>query len=207
MQKQANSTASTLPSCLQPFLCAQTVGEVVHGTAGPLPCRILAAVVHPQHVLRKAGHHAQQGHDPHPEDGTRPAGDDGRGHAHDVAGADGARQRCTHALELADGHVLFAGVGGDLLVGEHRANGVPHPVAHPAELEAAGAQCHPQAGAEQQRQPMGPQTMPLTAPLIFVIHSTIRFPLYTQKPSGTRAALFPPVPRAFCSSRKDNCLQ
>ena len=55
--------------------------------------------------------------------------------------------------------------------------------------------------------PMGPQTMPLTIPLIFVIHSTIRFPLYTQKPSGTRAALFPPVPRASCSSHENNCLQ
>ena len=51
--------------------------------------------------------------------------------------------------------------------------------------------------------PMGPQTMPLTTPLIFVIHSTIRFPLYTQKPSGTRAALFSPsAPRILFFSQE-----
>ena len=141
-----------LAQLLAALLCAQTVGEVVHGTAGPLAFFIFAAVVHTQHVLRKAGHHAQQRHDPHPEDGPRPAGDDGRGHAHDVAGADGARQRCTHALELADGHVLLAGVGGDVLVGKDGSDSVPEPVAHFAELEKSGAHRHDQAGAEQQRQ-------------------------------------------------------
>ena len=30
-----------------------------------------------------------------------------------------------HALELADGHILLAGVRGDVLVGEDRTDGVP----------------------------------------------------------------------------------
>ena len=41
---------------------------------------------------------------------------------------------------------------GDVLVGEDRADGVPEPVAHFAELEKSGAHRHDQAGAEQQRQ-------------------------------------------------------
>ena len=138
------------------LLCAKTIGEVVHGTARPLAFFVFAAVVHAQHILRKAGHHAKQCHDPHPEDGTRPTGNDGRCHTHDVAGADGARQRRAHALELADGHILLAGVRGDVLVGEDRADGVPEPVAHFAELEKARAGAHPEAGAEQQCQTKRP---------------------------------------------------
>ena len=137
-------------------LCAQTVGKVVHRAAGPLALLVLAAVVDAQHVLGEAGHHAQQRHDPHPEDGPRASRDDGRGHAHDVAGADGARQRRAHTLELADGHVLLAGVGGDVLIGKDGADGVPEPVAHPPELEKTGADAEPEAGAEQQRQTKGP---------------------------------------------------
>ena len=133
-------------------LCTQTVGQIIHRAAVPLAFFVLAAVVDAQHVLRKAGHHAQKGHDPHPEDGARAAGDDGRGHAHDVAGADGACQCRTHALELADGHVFLAGVGGDVLIGKNSTNGMLEPVAHPPELEKAGADAEPQAGAEQQCQ-------------------------------------------------------
>ena len=185
------------------FLCAQAVGQVVHGTAGPLAFFIFAAVVHAQHVFRKAGHHTQNGHDPHPEDGARPARDDGRGHTHDVAGANGARQRRAHALELADGHVLFAGVGGDLLVGKHRANGVPHPVAHPAELEAAGAQCHPQAGAEQQRQPDGPPDDAVDHPVDLRDPLYHTFPsLYTKTLWNPRCTLSPSAPRILFFSRE-----
>ena len=53
MQKQANSTASTLPICRQPFFRAQTVGEVVHGTARPLALFVFAAEVDAQHILGK----------------------------------------------------------------------------------------------------------------------------------------------------------
>ena len=141
-----------LAHCLTAGLCAQTVGQIIHRAAAPLAFFVLAAVVDAQHVLRKAGHHAQQGHDPHPEDGARAAGDDGRGHAHDVAGADGACQRRTHALELADGHVFLAGVGSDVLIGKNSTDGMLEPVAHPPELEKAGADAEPQAGAEQQCQ-------------------------------------------------------
>ena len=95
----------------------------------------------------------QQGDDPHPEDGARPARDDGRGHTHDVAGANGARQRRAHALELADGLFLAGGMGGDALVGQDSAEGMPHPVAPPPQLEAPGAHRQQQPGAEEQPQP------------------------------------------------------
>ena len=45
---------------------------------------------------------------------------------------------------------------GDVLVGEDRADGVPEPVAHFAELEKARAGTHPEAGAEQQCQTKRP---------------------------------------------------
>ena len=158
-----------LAHCLKAGLCAQTVGQIIHRAAAPLAFFVLAAVVDAQHVLRKAGHHAQQGHDPHPEDGilcchtkkrSHPhpeqragaAHVNGRGHAHDVAGADGACQCRTHALELADGHIFLAGVGGDVLIGKNSTDGMLEPVAHPPELEKAGADAEPQTGAEQQCQ-------------------------------------------------------
>jgi hypothetical protein len=43
-------------------------------------------------------------------------------------------------------------VGGDVLIGKNCTDGMLEPVAHPPELEKAGADAEPQAGAEQQCQ-------------------------------------------------------
>ena len=180
--KQHRQRSADLPTAL---FRAQTIGEVVHGTARPLALFVFAAVVDAQHILGKAGHHAKQCHDPHPEDGTRAAGDDGRCHTYDVAGADGARQRRAHALELADGHVLLAGVRGDVLVGEDRTDGVPEPVAHFTELEKARAGAHPEAGAEQQRQTKGPPHHTVDGVVHLCDHlDHSLFSPYTQNKSG-----------------------
>ena len=134
------------------LLCAQTVGQIVHSTAGPLALFVLAAVENAQNILGVVGHHAEDRHDPHPEDGTRAAADDRRGNAHDVARTNGGRKRRTKALELADGHILFVRMGCYLFVGKDGSNGVFHPVANVPELKSACPHRHDQTGAEQQRQ-------------------------------------------------------
>ena len=139
-----------------PRLAAKAVPQVVHRPAAPAARRVFAAVVDAQHVLRVAGHHAQQRHDPHPEHRPRPAGKDGGGHPHKVAGADGGRQRGAQALELADGLFLAGGMGGDAPVGQDSAEGMLHPVAPPPQLEAPGAHRQQQPGAEEQPQPHRP---------------------------------------------------
>ena len=141
---------------LAALFAAQAVGQIVHGTAGPLAVRIFAAVEDAQHVFGIVGHHAQDGHDPHPEDRARSAGDDGGGHTHDVSGADGRRQGGAQALELADGPVFLGGMRRDLLVGKDGTDGVLHPVAKMADLEKSGPDGHEQADAKQQRQPHRP---------------------------------------------------
>ena len=85
---------------------AQPLGQIVQGTAAPSSGGIPVAVADAQHVLGITGHHPQQGHDPHPEHSPRPARQNGRRHAHDVAGADGGRQRRGQRAEVAD--VAFA---------------------------------------------------------------------------------------------------
>ena len=139
-----------------PRFAAKAVPQVVHRPAAPAARRVFAAVVDAQHVLGVAGHHAQQRHDPHPEHRPRPAGKDGGGHPHKVAGADGGRQRGAQALKLADGLFLAGGMGGDAPVGQDGTEGVPHPVAPPPQLEASGAHRQQQPGAEEQPQPHRP---------------------------------------------------
>ena len=133
---------------------AQPLGQIVHGPAAPSSGGIPAAVADAQHVLGIAGHHPQQGHDPHPEHSPRPACQNGRRHAHDVAGADGRRQRRAKALELADGFIVR--VGGHIPVQEDGPDGVPHPVPEIPQLEKTGAHCQQAAGAKQQCQPHRP---------------------------------------------------
>ena len=168
-----------------PRFAAKAVPQVVHRPAAPAARRVFAAVVDAQHVLGVAGHHAQQRHDPHPEHRPRPAGKDGGGHPHKVAGADGGRQRGAQALELADGLFLAGGMGGDAPVGQDGAEGVPHPVAPPPQLETPGAHRQQQPGAEEQPQPHRPPhdaVQSLDSP-----HEPLRHPI-------------PPFYRILCSS-------
>ena len=91
----------------------------VVGRAAALPAieRVGLPVLLGQCGFHKGGGGPQQGRDPHPEHRPRPAGKDGGGHPHKVAGADGGRQRGAQALELADGLFLAGGMGGDAPVG------------------------------------------------------------------------------------------
>ena len=137
---------------LATFLCAQTVGKVIHGTAAPLTFFVLAAVEDAQNIFRIVGHHAKDGHDPHPENGTWAAADDGRGHTHDITRANGGGKRRAKALELADGHILLRGMRRHIFIGEDRTDGVLHPVAEAPELKSPGPHRHDQTRAEQKRQ-------------------------------------------------------
>ena len=83
-------------------LDAQAALDVVHGAAAHLPLVVGDAVLDGQHGLAVLGGHAEEGGDPHPEDGARATGDDGRGHAGDVAGTDGGRERRHQRPEVAD---------------------------------------------------------------------------------------------------------
>ena len=131
---------------------AQTVPQIVHGTAGPLPRGILPAVVDTKHVFGEIGHHTENRHNPHPEDGAGAAGHNGRGDTRDVTGADGRCQRRTQALELTDGTILFAGMGHNMLIPENGSNGVGKPVFDVAQLKSPGKQRHQYARAHQQHQ-------------------------------------------------------
>ena len=131
---------------------AQAVPQIVHGAARPLPRGILPAVVDTKHVFGKIGHHTENGHNPHPEDGAGTAGHDGRGYTRDITGADGRCQRRTQALELTDGTILFPGMGRNVLVLKNGANGVFKPVPDVAYLKPPGEQGHQHAGPHQQHQ-------------------------------------------------------
>ena len=122
------------------FFGAQAVPQVVHRAAGPLAFGVLAAVEDAQHVFGIVGHHAQEGHDPHPEHGAGAAGQDRAGHAHDIAGAHRRGQGGAKALEL--GNTLVLGMGGNVLVMEHSADGLLHPVTEVAHLENLGQHSH-----------------------------------------------------------------
>ena len=131
---------------------AQAVPQIVHGPAGPLPCGILPAVVDAQNVLGEVRHHAENGHDPHPENGPGTACSNGRSNACDVACTDGGGQSGAKALELADRPVLLGSMGRYVLVFENGANGMRHPEPEMAQLKALGQNRHQNAGAHQQHQ-------------------------------------------------------
>ena len=91
--------------------------------------------------LAELGRHAQQGGDPHPEEGAGPAPVDGDRHARDVADADGRRERRRERLEVR--HV--ARLIGIVVL----ARGDGEPVAEAAELDEAEAHGEPDAHAQQ----------------------------------------------------------
>ena len=129
---------------------AQTVAEIVHRAAGPFALGVFAAVEDAEDVFGIVGHHAQEGHDPHPEHGAGAAHEDGAGHADDIAGADGGGQGGAETLELGD--TLILGMGGDVLVLENRADGLFHPVTEMGHLEDFRQDRHQHADKRQQSQ-------------------------------------------------------
>ena len=90
-------------------LVLETALEGVHGAADHLAVLILHAPLHTDVGLRVLGGDAEDTRDPHPEDGTRTAGEETRRHAHDVAGADSRSKRRGQGAELAD--VAFSAAG------------------------------------------------------------------------------------------------
>ena len=131
---------------------SQTVPQIVHGAAAPFILGIFAAVVDAQDIFGIVGHHAEEGHDPHPEDGAGTAGYDGSRNAGDVAGADGGGQGRAQGLELADGLVVRSRMGRDMLVGKDGTDGLLHPVAEMGDLEELCQNGHQDAGTDQKDQ-------------------------------------------------------
>ena len=93
--------------------------QIVHGSSAPLTDFIFAAVVDTQDVFGKVGHHTKEGDDPHPEDCSGAAGDDGCRDTCDITCADRRCQRRAQTLELADGLVVFCRVGRYVAVCKH----------------------------------------------------------------------------------------
>ena len=132
------------------LLAAEAVAKVVHRAAAPLAFRILASVEDAEDVLGEVGHHAEEGDEPHPENGSGTADRDGSGHADDVAGADRRGEGRAERLELGDRAVL--GMGRDVLVAEDLSDGVANPVSKVGNLEEFGEDRHQDADKAQKDQ-------------------------------------------------------
>ena len=118
-------------------------GDVVHGTA--LDAAVL--VLHPgllgQDGLGIDGGHAEEGDDPHPEDGPGAAGENRAGSAHNVAGAHLGGNGGGQGLEGA--HAPLMPPAGEGEAAEH----LPHALAEAADLDKAGLDGEPQAHGDE----------------------------------------------------------
>ena len=139
-----------LTNSLAALLGAQTIAQVVHGTAGPLAVFVAAAVVDAQHVFGVVGHHAKESGDPHPEHSAGAADDDGSRHTRDITNADGGSQRGAQRLEGRHS-ALVAFVGDDFFL-EQAADGVLPPQLQLADLKHLGHDGGQKAGGQQQHQ-------------------------------------------------------
>ena len=78
---------------------AQPVFNIIKGSAEGVPVGIHFAVFDGEQALRVFGRHAEKGGEPHPKQRARPARDDRRRHADDVARADGGGKRRAQRAE------------------------------------------------------------------------------------------------------------
>ena len=106
---------------------------------------ILLAVVDGQRDLAVLGHHAQQGGDPHPEDGAGAADGDSARHTGNITGTDRCRQCGADRLER--GHGAVAGLGGAV---EYLTDGIFPYGAEFGELQKAGADAEVQPHPEDE---------------------------------------------------------
>ncbi|MDZ7599654.1 MAG: hypothetical protein U5J82_15550 [Desulfobacterales bacterium] len=83
-------------------LPAQPLRDVVHGAAAHVAFFVLDPVLHGQNRFPIFGGHADQAGDPHPEQGSRSTGGNGRCYAGNVAGPDGGRQGGHQGLKMRD---------------------------------------------------------------------------------------------------------
>ena len=92
-------------------LAAETLADVVGRAAGQVAVSVAGAVELGEDGFGEDGRHAEEGGDPHPEDGARTAHGDGGGHAGEVArahlGRDGRRER------LEGGHAVLVGLAAE----------------------------------------------------------------------------------------------
>ena len=120
-------------------------GDVVHRAAVDVAVLVNDPGVDGQGGLGVNGGHAEEGDDPHPEDGPRAAGEDGAGGAHDVSGAhlggDGGGQGLEGAHALGLGPAPQGQVAKDLF----------HALAKAAHLHKPGADGVEQAHANEQK--------------------------------------------------------
>ena len=79
----------------------------VERAAQKVPVFFYFAVFNGKHTFRVFGGRTQNGGNPHPEQRARAAGQNCRGHAHDVAGPDGGRKRRTQRAETGKLAVAF----------------------------------------------------------------------------------------------------
>ena len=125
----------------------------VHGTAPELAPAVPLTVLHRQQALRALGGQTQQGGELHPHQGAGAPGHQGRGHAGDVAGADGGGEGRHQG-----------GEGGDpvcsALPGLPAENAPQRPPQVPPG-EKAGAEQKKYAGARQKRQHPGAPDQPV----------------------------------------------
>ena len=131
---------------------AETVVQIVHGSSAPLTDFIFAAVVDTQDVFGKVGHHTKEGDDPHPEDRSGTAGDDGCRDTCDITCADRRCQRRAQTLELTDGLIVFCRVGRYVAVCKHSSDSLGKPVPDVRDLEESGQKSHQNTGADQKDQ-------------------------------------------------------
>ena len=85
---------------------AEALGDVVGRAAGDVALIVLGLVGLGEHGFCEDGGHAEEGRDPHPEDGAGAAHGDGRGRSGEVAGADLRGDGRGEGLEGA--HAVFA---------------------------------------------------------------------------------------------------
>ena len=90
----------------------QAVADVVHGAGEQIAFLVAAAVQLGQDDFAIFQGFAEEGGNPHPEDGAHAAGDDGRGDADDVAAAHVAGQGDHHGLKGGNGAVALVDLAG-----------------------------------------------------------------------------------------------
>lgn len=111
----------------------ETLGEIVHRTAGNDSVGVHLAVLHAEGDLDELGGHTEQAAEDHPEGGSGAADRDGDGDTGDVAEADGSGNGGGQRLEVVD----FAGRRLLVVLATHHVDGEPE-LAYLHEPEPAG---------------------------------------------------------------------
>ena len=133
---------------LHTFFGTETVAEIVHGAAAPFPLLIFPSVEDTENVFGIVGHHTEDSGQPHPENRTGTAGDNGGGNTGNVAGSYCGGESRAKGLELGD---IF-GVGFIVdLFGKNAADGGLAPVPEMSELEKFCQRGGQNSGADKKK--------------------------------------------------------